>query len=194
MHQYLSNGAYAQQPQASGVYPPPPGTATGGKYTLPHYKPGTNTGNMTHVGITGGYGPTYGSFPAGYNPTSAASAGNSTSNEDLNSLQLKENNGYSTTGQQSEALPVWITGPGRDVPSSFYGLQHHGQHVTYAPAQAGHVAFPGMYHPGQAVTATGVHHPLLQQSQGVAGAEMVAPAPNVFQQPQQTQMNWPSNY
>ncbi|XP_010486335.1 PREDICTED: GBF-interacting protein 1-like [Camelina sativa] len=196
MHQFLSNGAFAQQPQASGVYPapPPPGAATGGKYALPHYKPGTNTGNMTHVGMPGGYGPTYGSFPAGYNPTSAASAGNSTSNEDLNSLQLKENNGYNTTGQQSEALPVWIAGPGRDVSSSFYGLQHHGQHVTYAPAQAGHVAFPGMYHPGQAVTAAGVHHPLLQQSQGVAGAEMVAPAPNVFQQPQQTQMNWPSNY
>ncbi|KFK38227.1 hypothetical protein AALP_AA3G085200 [Arabis alpina] len=196
MHQFLSNGGFAQQPQASGVYPapPPPGAATGGKYTLPHYKPGTNTGNMTHVGMPGGYGQPYGSFPAGYNPTSAASAGNSTSNEDLNTLQLKENNGYSTTGQQSEALPVWITGPGRDVPSSFYGLQHHGQHVTYAPAQAGHVTFPGMYHPGQAVTAAGVHHPLLQQSQGVAGAEMVAPSPNVFQQPQQTQMNWPSNY
>jgi hypothetical protein len=144
--------------------------------------------------MPGGYGPTYGSFPAGYNPTSAASAGNSTSNEDLNSLQLKENNGYNTTGQQSEALPVWIAAPGRDVPSSFYGLQHHGQHVTYAPAQAGHVAFPGMYHPGQAVTAAGVHHPLLQLSQGGPGAEMVAPAPNVFQQPQQTQMNWPSNY
>ncbi|VVA96843.1 unnamed protein product [Arabis nemorensis] len=197
MHQFLSNGGFAQQPQASGVYPapPPPGAATGGKYTLPHYKPGTNAGNMTHVGMPGGYGPTYGSFPAGYNPTSAASAGNSTSNEDLNTLQLKVNNGYSTTGQQSEALPVWITGPGREVPSSFYGLQHHGQHVTYAPAQAGHVTFPGMYHPGQAVTAAGVHHPLLQQSQGgVAGAEMVAPSPNVFQQPQQTQMNWPSNY
>uniref|UniRef100_A0A1J3FRL8 GBF-interacting protein 1 N-terminal domain-containing protein n=1 Tax=Noccaea caerulescens TaxID=107243 RepID=A0A1J3FRL8_NOCCA len=195
MHQFLSNGAFPQQPQASGVYPPPPpGAATGGKYTLPHYKPGNNTGNLTHVGMPGGYGPTYGSFPAGYNPTSAASAGNSTSNEDLNSLQLKENNGYNTTGQQSEALPVWIAAPGRDVPSSFYGLQHHGQHVTYAPAQAGHVAFPGMYHPGQAVTAAGVHHPLLQQSQGVAGPEMVAPAPNVFQQPQQTQMNWPSNY
>ncbi|CAH2054594.1 unnamed protein product [Thlaspi arvense] len=196
MHQFLSNGAFAQQPQASGVYPapPPPGAATGGKYTLPHYKPGTNTGNLTHVGMPGGYGPTYGSFPAGYTPTSAASAGNSTSNEDLNTLQLKENNGYSTTGQQSEPLPVWIAGPGRDVSSSFYGLQHHGQHVTYAPAQAGHVAFPGMYHPGQAVTAAGVHHPLLQQSQGVAGPEMVAPAPNVFQQPQQTQMNWPSNY
>ncbi|KAL1211997.1 GBF-interacting protein 1-like [Cardamine amara subsp. amara] len=196
MHQFLSNGAFAQQPQASGVYPspPPPGAATGGKYSLPHYKPGTNTGSVTHVGMPGAYGPTYGSFPAGYNPTAATSAGNSTSNEDLNSLQLKENNGYSTTGQQSEALPVWITGPGRDVSSSFYGLQHHGQHVTYAPAQAGHVTFPGMYHPGQAVTAAGVHHPLLQQSQGVAGAEMVAPAPNVFQQPQQTQMNWPSNY
>ncbi|CAN6926660.1 unnamed protein product [Brassica oleracea] len=199
MHPFLSNGAFPQQPQASGVYhtPPPLGAAApGGKYTLPHYKPGTNAGNLAHVGMPGGYGPSYGSFPAGYNPTSAASAGNSNSNEDLSTLQLKENNGYNTTGQQSEALPVWIAGPGRDVPSSFYGLQHHGQHVTYAPAQAGHVAFPGMYHPGQAVTAPGgVHHPLLQQSQGgVAGAEMGAPGPNVFQQPQQTQMNWPSNY
>ncbi|KAL0708393.1 hypothetical protein Bca4012_074819 [Brassica carinata] len=204
MQQFLSNGGFAQQPQASSGYPaplPPPGAAaTGVKYTLPHHKPGNNnnTGNLTHVGMPGGYGPpSHGSFPAGYNPNSAASAGNSTSNEDLNTLQLKENNGYSTTGQQSEALPVWIAGPGRDVPSSFYGLQHHGQqHVTYAPAQAGHVTFPGMYHPGQAVTAAGgVHHPLLQQSQGVAGAEMVAPGPpNVFQQPQQTPMNWPSNY
>ncbi|KAJ4886000.1 hypothetical protein Rs2_25748 [Raphanus sativus] len=201
MHPFLSNGAFAQQPQASGVYhtPPPPGAAAGNKYTLPHYKPGTNTGNLAHVGMPGGYGPPYGSFPAGYNnPTSAASAGNSNTSEDLSTLQLKENNGYNTTGQQSEALPVWIAGPGRDVPSSFYGLQHHGQHVTYAPAQAGHVAFPGMYHhPGQAVTAGGVHHPLLQQSQGggvAGGAEMVAPGPNVFQQPQQTQMNWPSNY
>ncbi|CAF2102684.1 BnaA05g29970D [Brassica napus] len=200
MQQFLSNGAFAQQPQASSVYPPPPppGAATGGKYTFPHHKPGSNnTGNLTHVGTPGVYGsPSHGSFPAGYNPNSAASAVNSTSNEDLNTLQLKENNGYSTTGQQSEALPVWIAGPGRDVPSSFYGLQHHGQHVTYAPAQAGHVTFPGMYHPGQAVTAAGgVHHPLLQQSQGVAGAEMVAPGPpNVFPQPQQTPMNWPSNY
>ncbi|XP_056842117.1 GBF-interacting protein 1-like isoform X2 [Raphanus sativus] len=195
MQQFLSNGTFAQQPQASSVYPaapPPPGAATGGKYTLPHYKPGNNT---NHVGMPGGYGPSHGSFPAGYNPNSAASAGNSTSNEDLSTLQLKENNGYSTTGQQSEALPVWIAGPGRDMPSPFYGLQHHGQHVTYAPAQAGHVAFPGMYHPGQAaVTAAGVHHPLLQQSQGVTGADMVAPGPNVFQQPQQTPMNWPSNY
>ncbi|CAN8269979.1 unnamed protein product [Cochlearia groenlandica] len=195
MHQFLSNGAFAQQPQASGVYPAPPhpGAAAAGKYTLPHYKPGTNSGNMNHVGIPGGYGPSYGSFPTGYNPPSAASAGNSNSNEDNNSLQMKENNGYTTTGQQSEALPVWIAGPGREVPSSFYGLQHHhGQHVTYAQAQqAGHVTFPGMYHPGQ---AAGVHHQLLQQSQGMAGAELVAPAPNVFQQPQQTQMNWPSNY
>ncbi|KAL0744168.1 hypothetical protein Bca4012_085681 [Brassica carinata] len=196
MQQFLTNGAFSQQPQASSVYPapPPPGAATGGKFTLPHHKPGNNTGNLTYVGMPGGYGPSYGSFPAGYNPNSSASAGNSTSNEDLNTLQLKENNGYSTTGQQSEALPVWIAGPGRDVPSTFYGLQHHGQHVTYAPAQAGHVAFPGMYHPGPAVTAAGVHHPLLQQSQGVTGAEMVAPGPNVFQQPQQTPMNWPSNY
>ena len=104
MQQFLSNGAFAQQPQASSVYPAPPppsGAATGGKYTLPHHKPGSNTGNLTHVGMPGGYGPTsHGSFPAGYNPNSGASAGNSTSNEDLSTLQLKGNNGYSTTGQQ----------------------------------------------------------------------------------------------
>lgn len=103
MHPFLSNGAFAQQPQASGVYhtPPPPGAAAGNKYTVPHYKPGTNTGNLAHVGMPGGYGPPYGSFPAGYNnPTSAASAGNSNTSEDLSTLQLKENNGYNTTGQQ----------------------------------------------------------------------------------------------
>lgn len=112
MHPFLSNGAFAQQPQASGVYhtPPPPGAAAGNKYTLPHYKPGTNTGNLAHVGMPGGYGPPYGSFPAGYNnPTSAASAGNSNTSEDLSTLQLKENNGYNTTGQQvMYSLPPFI--------------------------------------------------------------------------------------
>ncbi|XP_010547194.1 PREDICTED: GBF-interacting protein 1-like isoform X2 [Tarenaya hassleriana] len=196
VHQFLSNGAFQQQPQASGVYPaPPPGASTGSKYSLPQYKTGTNTGSLTHVGMPSGYGP-YGSFPAGYTPNSAASSGNSTANEDLNSSQLKDTNGY-TTGQQSEALPVWVTG-GRDVSNlpvnSFYNLQHQDQHVTYAPTQAGHITFPGMYHPTQAVTAATVHHPLLQQSQAVARPDMVAPGLNVFQQPQQTQMNWPSNY
>ncbi|XP_010524628.1 PREDICTED: GBF-interacting protein 1-like [Tarenaya hassleriana] len=186
--QFLSNGAFGQQPQASGVYPaPPPGASNsmGGKYSLPQYKTGTNAGSMHS-----GYGP-YGSFPAGYAPSSAASAGHSTANEDHNTSQLKDTNGYTTGQQQSDVLPVWITG-GRDVSNlpanAFYNLQQHqGQHMTYAPTQAGHVTFPGMYHhPAQA---------LLQQSQAVAGPDVVAQVgANVFQQPQQTQMNWSSNY
>ncbi|XP_010551966.1 PREDICTED: GBF-interacting protein 1-like [Tarenaya hassleriana] len=194
VHQVLSNGAFPQQPQASGGVFPAPGASTGGKYSLPQYRTGTNSGSLTYVGTPSGYGP-YGSSTAGYSPISAMSTGNPTANDDLNTPQLKDSNGY-TTGHQGKALPVWITG-GRDVsnlpPNSFCNLQHQGQHMAYAPTQAGHITFPGMYHPTQAVAAAGVH-PLLQQSQVVAGPDMVAPGPNVFQQPQQTQMNWPSNY
>ena len=52
----------------------------------------------THVGVASSYGP-YGSAPAGYNPSSASTAGNSTLNEDLNTPQFKENNVY-IAGQQ----------------------------------------------------------------------------------------------
>jgi hypothetical protein len=99
IHQYLGNSAFPQQPPAGSVYPAPPGTgATGVKYSLPQYKPGTNTGNPSHIGIPSGYGP-YGSSPAGYNPSSAANAGNSTANEDLTGSQFNESNVY-ITGQQ----------------------------------------------------------------------------------------------
>jgi hypothetical protein len=99
IHQYLGNSAFPQQPPAGSVYPaPPPAAPTGVKYSLPQYKPGTNTGNPAHMGMSSGYGP-YGSPPAGYNPSSAATAGNSTSNEDLTVSQFKENNVY-ISGQQ----------------------------------------------------------------------------------------------
>lgn len=67
--------------------------------------------------------------------------------------------------------------------------------MTFAPTQPGHDTFAGMYHPAQAVTAAAVH-PLLQQSQTMAGAvDMVGPGGNVYQQqPQHAQINWPSNY
>lgn len=101
--------------------------------------------------------------------------------------------------QQSEGSAVWIAAPGRDISSlptsSFYNLppQSH-QHMTFAPTQAGHGTFAGIYHPAQAVTAAAIH-PLLQQSQAMAGAvDMVGPGGNVYQQPQHAQMNWPSNY
>ncbi|XP_028780768.1 actin cytoskeleton-regulatory complex protein pan1 [Neltuma alba] len=197
IHQFLGNGAFPPQPQASPVYPPPPAAAAAGmKYPLPPYKPGTNATNPGHIVLPSAYGA-YGSSPVGYNPSSTATAGNSNSNEDLGPSQFKESNVY-INGQQSEGSAVWVAAPGREMSSlptsSFYSLPPQGQHVTFAPTQAGHGTFAGIYHPAQAVPATTVH-PLLQQSQTIAGAvDMVGPGGSVYQQPQHSQMNWPSNY
>ena len=49
------------------------------------------------MGMPGGYGP-YGSSPDGYNPSSAAAAGNSTANEEIVASQFMENSVY-ITGQ-----------------------------------------------------------------------------------------------
>lgn len=99
IHQFLGNGAFPPQPQASAVYPPPSAAAaTGMKYPLPQYKPGTNATNPAHIVMPGAYGA-YGSSPAGYNPSSTATTGNSTSNEDLGPSQFKESNVY-ISGQQ----------------------------------------------------------------------------------------------
>lgn len=96
IHQFLSNGAFPQQPQGSNVYPAPPAAVA--KYSLPQYKPGTNTNNSSHVGIPGSYMP-YGSSMANYNPSTAPAAGNSTSNEDLATSHFKENNVYASSQQ-----------------------------------------------------------------------------------------------
>lgn len=99
IHQFLANGAFPHQPQAGNVYPAPPTAAAAGvKYSLPQYKPGSNTGNSVHMGMPGGYGP-YGSSPAGYNPSSATAAGNSTTNEEIAASQFKDNSVY-IAGQQ----------------------------------------------------------------------------------------------
>ncbi|KAJ7960226.1 GBF-interacting protein 1-like isoform X2 [Quillaja saponaria] len=171
IHQFLGNGTFPQQPQASTVYPPPPPAAvTAVKYPLPQYKPGTNVGSPAHIIMPNAYGA-YGSSSASYNPSSAATAGNSTSNGDLGASQFKEN--VYISGQQSEGSAVWVAAPGREISSlptnSFYNIPPQSQHVTFAPTQAGHGTFAGIYHPAQAVTAATVH-PFLQQSQTMAGA------------------------
>ncbi|KAK3405141.1 GBF-interacting protein 1 isoform X2 [Eucalyptus grandis] len=123
--QFLANGTFAQQPQAASLFPAPPTAAASAvKYPLPQYKTAGNTGNPTHVGVPISYGP-YGSSAAGYNSGSAATAGNTNTNEELGASQFKENNMY-ITGQQSEGSRVWIAAPGREIPSlpttSFYNL------------------------------------------------------------------------
>ncbi|PPD81185.1 hypothetical protein GOBAR_DD21869 [Gossypium barbadense] len=207
IHQFINNGVFPQQPQAGTVYPSVPAAPTTGvKFSLPQFKPGSNTPSSIHIGMPSGYGP-YGSSPAGYNPSSAVATGNSTTNEDLGGAQFKESNVY-VTGQQvdnlfpflplaSEGSAVWIAPPGRDISSlpasSFYNLAPQGQNVTFAPTQVVPGSFAGIYHP-QAATAAAVH-PLLQQAQTMAGAvNMGGSAAGVYRQPQHAQMNWPSNY
>ncbi|KAE8699585.1 hyphally regulated cell wall protein 3-like isoform X2 [Hibiscus syriacus] len=195
IHQFINNGAFPLQPQAGTVYPSAPAAPTTGvKFSLPQFKPGNNTLSFSHIVMPSGYGP-YGSAPASYNPSSAATTGNSTTNEDLGASQFKESN-VCIMGQQSEGSAVWIAPPGRDISSlpasSFYNLPPQSQNVTFAPTQVGPVSFSGIYHP-QGVAA-GVH-PLLQQAQTMAGGvDMGGPAANFYQQPQHAQMNWPSNY
>ncbi|MBA0757469.1 hypothetical protein Gotri_020567 [Gossypium trilobum] len=196
IHQFINNGVFPQQPQAGTVYPSVPAAPTTGvKFSLPQFKPGSNTPSSIHIGMPSGYGP-YGSSPAGYNPSSAVATGNSTTNEDLSGAQFKESNVY-VTGLQSEGSAVWIAPPGRDISSlpasSFYNLAPQGQNVTFAPTQVVPGSFAGIYHP-QAATAAAVH-PLLQQAQTMAGAvNMGGSAAGVYRQPQHAQMNWPSNY
>ncbi|XP_008783011.2 GBF-interacting protein 1-like isoform X2 [Phoenix dactylifera] len=200
LHHFLSNAAFPQQPPTGSVYPPPGASAaaTPVKYSISQYKPGTNTGNSNLVGIPTGYG-TYSSSPAGYTPNPAGSIGNSTGNEDLTASQFKENNVYMPGQQQSEGSAVWIpAAAARDISSlqasSFYTMPPQGQHMTLAPTQAGHGGLSGIYHPTPTVAAAAVH-PLLQQSQTVAGAvEMVGPPSGVYQQPQRAQVNWTNNY
>lgn len=193
IHQFLSNGAFPQQPQTGGLYQTAPGTT--GKYSVSQYKQGSNTGSSAPMGLPGNYGH-YGLSVPNYTSSSAPTAVTSTSNEDIGAPHVKDNNVYSS-GQQNEGSGVWYTTPGRDISalqaSSFYNLPQ-GQ-LAFAPTQPGHGTFTGIYHhPAQAVTATNVH-PLLQQSQAMTNpVDMVGPTPNVYQQPQHAQLNWPSNY
>ncbi|KAJ8497223.1 hypothetical protein OPV22_007775 [Ensete ventricosum] len=119
-----------------------------------------------------GYG-TYNSTPTCYTHSPVVSSGNSTSKEDLNSTQFKENNIYSSEQQSEEGSAAWIQAPGQDNSSlkatTFYSVLPH---MTFAPTQTGHGAFGGIYHPAPAAV-----HPLVQQSQAAAGeVEMKAEA------------------
>ncbi|XP_041994474.1 GBF-interacting protein 1-like isoform X2 [Salvia splendens] len=196
IHPFLSNGAFPQQPQPGSLYPTAPGTAA--KYSASQYKQGANTGSSAPTGVPGNYGP-YGLSPANYTTGSAPAPVTSTSNEDIGSPHVKENNVYSSGQQQNEGPSVWFTTPGRDIctlhASSFYNLPQ-GQ-LAFTSNQTGHGTFTGIFHPAAQAVAPQNVHPLLQQSQGITNpADMVGPTGNVYQQqqPQHAQLNWPSNY
>ncbi|KAF7065028.1 hypothetical protein CFC21_071209 [Triticum aestivum] len=196
LHHFMGNAAFPQAPSPGSMYPPvSSAVAPPVKYSATAYKPGANTGSQTYAVTPGAYG-TYGSNPPVYTNNNVVASGTSAENGDVSGSQFKENNIY-IAGQQSEGSTVWIPAPGRDLSalqsSSFYGLPPQGQHLAFAPAQAGHGAYGGMYHPAQTL-AGAAGHPLLQPSQTIAGAvEMVGPPANGYQQPQHAQMNW-ANY
>ena len=67
-----------------------------------------------------------------------------------------------------------------------------GQHLSFPPTQASHGAFAGIYPPGQTVASAST---LLQQSQAVAGTvETVGLPSGAYQQPQQAQIGWNSDF
>ncbi|KAK6142387.1 hypothetical protein DH2020_022735 [Rehmannia glutinosa] len=167
IHQFLSNGAFHQQPQGGSLYPTPPGTIA--KYSVSQFKQGSNTGSSTHIGVPGSYGP-YGHSPANCTSSSVAAV-TSTPNENLAAPQGKENNIY-----QSEGSGV-----------------RQGQ-LAFTPTHPGHGTFPGMFHPAPAVTAA-MLHPLLQQSQSITiPGDMVGPTAGVYHHQQNAQLNWPTNF
>ncbi|TXG68012.1 hypothetical protein EZV62_009287 [Acer yangbiense] len=198
MHQYLNPNGIPQQPSAGNVYLSSAAAAPGVKFPMPQFKPGTNAGNPPHIGIAPGYGP-FSSSPVGFNPVTAGTSGKPTGNEDFIASQLKDNNHIYTTGPLNDGSGVWIPAPGQDLSNlqinPLYNLALQGQHITFAPAQTGHGAFPGIYQPAQTMTAPSNVNPLLQSPQTMATAvDTMGPPSGAYQQPQLAQMNWNPSY
>lgn len=107
---------------------------------------------------------------------------------------------------QSEGSAMWI--PGQDISSlqanSLFNLPTQGQHPAYSPAQVGHGAFTGIYHPTQTMAAPPTVHSLLPHTQpamagsadmmGAAGSGYQVGAPPQPPPPQHAQMSWNPNY
>ncbi|KAG2577940.1 hypothetical protein PVAP13_6NG190200 [Panicum virgatum] len=107
LHPFMGNATFPPPPSTGAMYPAPGSTGIlpPAKYTLPAFKPGSNTGSQASIGIPGAYG-TYGSSPSVYTNNTTVSSGNPAENDDVTSSQFKENS-------------IYIT-----------GLQRHGEHYA----------------------------------------------------------------
>ncbi|KAL0306229.1 UNVERIFIED_CONTAM: GBF-interacting protein 1 [Sesamum radiatum] len=180
-HQLLSHSGFPQQPSAGNIYMPPT-AASGVKF--PIYKPGNIAGNLTHFGISSGYG-SYGASGLGYGSSAALPPGTS-SNNDLTGSELKEKNMYSAI-KQNEDLHILTSASGRDISALqanvFYNLPQ-GHPLAFSPAQVGHNSFPGIYHPTQSMSTPSLVQSL-QQSQPTGGTvESIIPPLTSYPQPQ----------
>ncbi|KAL6842470.1 hypothetical protein ACP4OV_027705 [Aristida adscensionis] len=95
LHPFLGNATFPQPPSTGAMYPAPgsAGVLPPVKYSVPSFKPASNTGSQASVGIPGGYG-TYGSSPSVYTNNATVSSGNLAENDDVASSQYKENSIY----------------------------------------------------------------------------------------------------
>ncbi|KAK6947114.1 GBF-interacting protein 1, N-terminal [Dillenia turbinata] len=188
MHQYLGHSGFPQQPSTRNAFLPPTAASAGVKLSLPPYK---NIENVSQIGIT-----SFVPSQVGYNSHPVMTTGNLPGNEDVAASQPKENGVYAPV--QTEGFPIWVATPGRDSSlhaNSFYNLPPQAQHLPFTPAQAGHGALPGIYHPTQSMVAPLTNiHPFLQQSQAMAGSvETVGPSAP-YQDPQHAHINWNHNF
>lgn len=95
MHQFLCHNGFHAQPSTGNIFlPPAAAAAVGVKYSLPQFKPGTNAGNLSHIGLQSG--SSFITAPVGYGPASTVTSGSSMGNEDNVASQQKESQIYST--------------------------------------------------------------------------------------------------
>ncbi|PIN20358.1 hypothetical protein CDL12_06949 [Handroanthus impetiginosus] len=164
IHQFLSNGAFHQQPHGANLYPTPPETTA--RYSVSQHKQGSNTGNSTQIGVPGNYGQ-YGLAVGNYNSGSTTAAVTTMLNEDSAASQVKETNIY-VSAQQSEGFTP--TQPGH---RTFTSIFHPGQAVTVATMHP-------LLQQSQAITNPA---DMVGPTSGV-----------YQQQQQHTLHNWPGNY
>lgn len=98
MHQFLYHNGFPAQPSTGSMFlSPAAATAEGIKFSLLQFKPGTNDGNLAHIGLQSG--SSFITAPVGYAPASSVPSGSSMGSDDIVASQLKESQIYSI-GQQ----------------------------------------------------------------------------------------------
>uniref|UniRef100_A0A0C9S9Y5 TSA: Wollemia nobilis Ref_Wollemi_Transcript_5636_3338 transcribed RNA sequence n=1 Tax=Wollemia nobilis TaxID=56998 RepID=A0A0C9S9Y5_9CONI len=192
LNNFASNIGYPQ-PSTGSNYPVPsansfPSPAV--KYSLSQFKPMTAGGNSSQTGFPVGYAG-YSASPSGFSASPAVSGGNRAGFE-----ENKETNLY-IPSQQVDGSAFWFRTP-QNLASmqsnSYYSLSAQGQNVAFAPAQSGHAAYAGLYHPAQSGVAQNSPQ-LLQQSETLGGAAGGSNSQTGgYQQSQPGQLNWSNNY
>eukprot|EP00252_Welwitschia_mirabilis_P016890 TRINITY_DN375_c0_g1_i4.p1 TRINITY_DN375_c0_g1~~TRINITY_DN375_c0_g1_i4.p1 ORF type:complete len:941 (-),score=241.75 TRINITY_DN375_c0_g1_i4:513-3335(-) len=193
INNFAGNFGYAQ-PSSASNFPLPsgasfPSAATAAvKYSLSQFKPIAVGGNTNQAGFPIGY-TNYNTPPSAFS-SSPANAGSRAGFE-----ENKETNLY-IPSQQVDGPAFWFRTP-QNISglqsSSYYSLSAQGQNMAFAPAQSGHAAYAGIYHPAQA-GMTQNSPQLLQQSEQLAAAGSDNPQTASYQHSQAGQLNWNNNY